>query len=112
MMRVFVAGVALLLCSAAAGPPSRFAASAGKPTTHTVTIEGMVFKPQKLTIAAGDTVVWVNKDVVEHTATAEGKFDSKMISPSKSWKQVFKTKGSFDYTCKYHPPMTGTLIVR
>ena len=108
MTRAFAAGVALLLCSAAAG----HAQAARKPATHTVTMEGMVFKPATLTIKSGETVVWVNKDIVEHTATADGKFDSKLISPGKSWKQVFKTKGSFDYTCKYHPPMKGTLVVR
>ena len=104
----FAAGLALLMCSAAAGP----AQSPRKPAAHTVTIEGMIYKPATLTIKPGDSVTWVNKDIVEHTATAEGRFDSKLIAPSKSWKQVFKTKGSFDYTCKYHPVMKGTLTVR
>lgn len=103
-----LAVVALLACSATAGH-----ASAGrKPSTHTVTIEGMVFKPASLTIATGDTVVWVNKDIVEHTTTAEGTFDSKMIAAGKSWKQSFKTKASYDYLCKYHPTMKGTLVVK
>jgi plastocyanin len=106
--REFVAGLALLLGSASAG----FAQQRRKPTTHTVTIEGMVFKPATLTIKPGDTVIWVNKDIVEHTATAEGKFDSKMIHPAKSWKHVFNTKGSFDYICRYHPTMNATLAVR
>lgn len=106
--RQFVAGLVLLVCSTGAGA----AQSRRKPATHTVTIEGMVFKPATLTIKPGDSVTWVNKDIVEHTATAEGKFDSKLIAPSKSWKQVFKAKGSFDYTCKYHPTMKGTLLVR
>jgi len=46
----------------------RAAATAPRPVTHTVTIEGMQFRPQALSVALGDTVVWVNKDLVAHTA--------------------------------------------
>ena|SRR5829696_3908377 len=108
--RKFVVGLVLLLGSTTAG-----AAQRGRtPTTHTVTLEGMVFKPAALTIRAGDTVVWVNKDIVEHTATASAAngFDSKMIGPGKSWKRAFTSKSSFDYVCTYHPTMKGTLVVR
>jgi plastocyanin len=106
--REFIAGLVLLVCSTGAGA----AHSSRKPATHTITMEGMVFKPATLTIKPGDTVVWLNKDIVEHTATAEGKFDSRLIAPNKSWKQTFKTKGSFDYICTYHPTMKGTLVVK
>ena len=39
------------------------AAATGAPRvkTHTVVIEGTSFQPARLTIAAGDTVVWINK---------------------------------------------------
>jgi plastocyanin len=44
--------------------------------THTVTIEAMRFRPEHLTVASGDTIVWINKDLVPHTATSEpGRFD-------------------------------------
>ena len=105
--REFVTGLVLLLGSASAGAAQRKT----KPAAHTVTMEGMVFKPASLTINAGDTVTWVNKDIVEHTATASG-FDSKLIAPGKSWKRTFKAKATHDYVCKYHPTMKGTLVVR
>jgi plastocyanin len=38
-----------------------------EPRTHTVTIEEMRFQPERLTVARGDTIVWVNKDLVPHT---------------------------------------------
>ena len=38
------------------------------PRTHTVTIDGFRFQPERLTVARGDRIVWVNKDVVPHTA--------------------------------------------
>ena len=52
---------------------------------HTVTIDGASFSPADLTVKAGDTIVWVNKDLLAHTATAKGgAFDSKVIQPGDS----------------------------
>jgi plastocyanin len=89
------------------------AGSATRPQTHTVTIEGMQFRPQQLTVASGDIIEWVNKDVVAHTATSAtaGIFDSKLIAPDKSWKLTIRTKGDFSYICTYHPTMTGSVRV-
>ena len=82
------------------------------PSTHTVVMEGTGFEPAELKIAAGDTVVWVNKDPFPHTATAKsGDFDSQEIPAGKSWKNIFKTKGDFAYACTLHPTMKGTLKV-
>ncbi len=107
--RAFLAGLVLLASSASAGAMQQ---TRRKAKTHTVKIEGMVFTPRRLTIDAGDTVTWINNDIVEHTATAaDGSFDSKMIAAGKSWKQTFKSKGDFPYVCKYHPTMKGTLKV-
>lgn len=86
--------------------------AARKPATHTVTIDGSQFSPATLTVKTGDTVIWVNKDILAHTATsASGGFDSTTIQPGKSWKYVAKTKGEFAYICSFHP-MNGKLIVR
>lgn len=86
-----------------------------KAQVYTVTIEGMQFKPSSLTIRAGDTVTWINKDVVAHTATSASTpavFDSRVIPPEKSWKQTFKAKGQLPYVCTYHPTMKGTIRVQ
>jgi len=51
-----------------------------KTRTHKVTMESMRFHPDDLTVAPGDTVVWVNEDLVPHTATSQAAgFDSKEI---------------------------------
>ena len=42
-----------------------------KPQTHTVTIEGMKFHPEALTVALGDTVVWINKDLVDRRMASQ-----------------------------------------
>jgi plastocyanin len=42
------------------------AAATAAPRVHTVLIEGMRYQPEGITVAAGDTVVWVNRDMVPH----------------------------------------------
>ena len=57
------------------------------PVTHTVTIDASSYQPARLAVQAGDTVVWVNKDVIPHTATAEdARFDSQAIAAGASWR--------------------------
>ncbi len=110
IMRIAVFAVALsLMCSLAL-----IAGERRKSTTHTVTIEGMKFQPEQLTVASGDVVVWVNKDLVAHTATSSeaGIFDSKLIAPAKSWKFTVRKKGNVTYVCTYHPTMKAMLHVR
>jgi plastocyanin len=103
-----VAALGLLSWSSSPGA----AADAPKPATHTVTIEGTSFQPAMLTVKAGDSIVWVNKDPFPHTATSEaGGFDSLAIQPDKSWTYTPKTKGTFAYICTLHPTMKATLRV-
>src|SRR4051794_438725 len=80
-------------------------------TTHQVLIEGMKFQPDTVTLHAGDTVVWSNKDFFPHTVTGQG-FDSKEIAAQAKWKHVFKKKGVLDYACTLHPTMKGKLTVQ
>ena len=84
-----------------------------KPKTHTVTMEGMRFQPERLTVARGDTIVWVNRDLVPHTATSKaGGFDSQIIQAEQSWRFTPRKKGDFAYVCTFHPTMKATLQVR
>ena len=78
---------------------------------HIVTIEGMQFSPPSVTADAGDEIVWVNKDLVAHTATAAGRFDSRTIEPGHSWRYVVRAPGTYPYGCTLHPTMKATLIV-
>ncbi|HJV61454.1 MAG TPA: cupredoxin family copper-binding protein [Albitalea sp.] len=81
-------------------------------TTHTVIIEGMRFVPQTLTVHRGDRVVWINRDLFPHTATAGKAFDSHAIAANASWTHVARRAGSFGYVCSLHPGMKGTLVVQ
>ena len=111
-IRSLVAATFCALALIAGG--AQVSAATRKPVTHTVTIDGARFSPAELTVHPGDTVVWVNKDILAHTATAKaGTFDSKVIQPGASWryKVTAKTKGELPYTCSFHP-MNGILRVK
>ena len=82
------------------------------PKTHTVSMSEMRFEPGALTVATGDLIIWVNKDIVDHTATAEGSFDSKVIAGGQSWSYRVRRRGDFAYVCTLHPTMKGVLRVR
>ena len=78
----------------------------------TVTVDSVRFSPAKLTVNVGDSIVWVNKDILAHTATTlKPGFDSKVIEPGKSWKHTVNKKGEFAYTCSFHP-MNAVLRVK
>ena len=84
-----------------------------KSRTHTVTIEGTRFQPETLTVKAGDTIVWVNKDLFPHSATASNStFNSQVIAAGASWRYIARKKGEFAYTCIFHPTMKAALVVK
>jgi plastocyanin len=107
---ILITALALLIFGAGAGPSQK----ARKPAAHTVTIDATSFQPASLTIAVGDSVTWVNKDVIPHTATStKGQtFDSGTIASGKSWKQTFKSRGDVAYVCEFHPTMKGRLRIK
>ena len=81
--------------------------------THTVIVEAMRFMPQTLTVQRGDRVVWVNKDLFPHTATATaGSFDSGSIAANTSWAYVARDPGRHAYLCSLHTTMTGELTIQ
>jgi plastocyanin len=85
---------------------------AAKPVTHTVTIDATSYRPARLAVHPGDTIVWVNKDLIPHTATAASKaFDSKVLAAGASWRLTVTAKGATDYGCLFHPTMTGRIEV-
>lgn len=99
---------ALLLIGAVAAPAVHAAGA-----SHTVTIEGLKFVPERLEVKAGDSVTWVNKDPVPHTVTAKAaRIESGDIAPGKRWKLVVKKKGEIDYLCSVHPTMHGAVLVK
>ena len=75
------------------------------------------FSPGVVTINQGTTVTWVNEDPSSHTVTSgerdneSGIFDSGNISSGESFSYTFNDKGTFNYFCKLHSGMDGTIEV-
>lgn len=80
--------------------------------THTVRIENMQFVPAVVTVHRGDRIVWHNQDLVPHTATAAGSFDSGVIAPGHSVTRVAGKAGRHAYVCTLHPGMKGEVVVQ
>jgi len=79
--------------------------------TIQVKMEKLGFVPTEITAHVGDTIEWVNSDFVAHTATArDGSWD--VLIPVNGKKTVvLKTEGTIEYYCKFHPNMTGRILV-
>jgi plastocyanin len=81
------------------------------------------YTPNPAQVKVGQTVVWTNKDSVQHTITSgtpgsadSGKeFDSgltKLLNPGSTYQHTFTKAGDFSYYCQLHPTMLGHVIVK
>src|SRR5205085_11469592 len=93
-------------------------AHAARPAAHAhatmhVTIQNFAFSPQTITVAPGTTVIWTNKDSVDHTVTSDtGAWpDSGSLATSKTFSHTFAKAGTYAYRCALHPSMTARVIV-
>lgn len=81
-----------------------------KPQTHVVEILDMKFQPENLQVHKGDTVIWINKDIVAHDVTEDNKaWASPTLPNESSWKKVVTESAS--YYCSIHVIMKGKLTV-
>ncbi len=90
-------------------------ASAGAPSkTASETISDFTFAPKSVTVAAGGSVSWKNKDAANHNVV----FDDKSIEgienlrENQDGKVEFDKAGTYAYVCSYHPGMEGTVVVK
>ena len=77
-----------------------------------IDIEGFAFNPATIKIAKGTTVIWAQKDSVQHTVTSDdGVFDSPLLSKGETYSHTFNEAGTFEYHCTPHSSMKGKVIV-
>lgn len=109
---VFVA--VLLLGIAPLGSSRRsFAAAQQKMESVEVKIDNFSFGPQELTVSAGTTVTWTNRDDIPHTVVSTDKvFKSKVLDTDEKFSYKFDKAGTYPYFCSIHPKMTGKVIVQ
>jgi plastocyanin len=64
------------------------------------------------TVPVGGTVTWTNQGTQEHSVTsADGSFDSGLVTPGTSATIRFDTPGIYAYACTPHPWMKGFVVV-
>ncbi len=96
-------------------PPSATqppAAAGGRDSTSAV-VQDFMFRPTRIEVTAGTTVVWSNGGQVIHTVTAEdGSFDSGPIEAGGRGSITFSRPGAYRFHCTPHPFMRGEIVVR
>jgi amicyanin len=102
------------LSPATVPPVNNSTAPSSTPTTYNLEISGMAFSNTDLHILVGDTVVWTNKDSVQHTVTSDsgGELGSAMLSNGQTYSHTFSSAGSFSYHCTPHPFMKAKVTVQ
>jgi plastocyanin len=102
--------VATLLLSA--GSP-RNSAKTPEPATAEVKVDNFSFGPATLTVPAGTTVTWTNRDDIPHTIVSTDKvFKSKVLDTDERFSFTFAKAGTYPYFCSIHPKMTGSVVVQ
>lgn len=98
------------------------------PPMESVVIEGeealvniyeYLFYPGAIEITLGTTVTWINRDPALHTVTSgvtgddnTGEFfDSPELQTGQEFSHTFDETGLYPYFCRFHPNMTGRVIV-
>jgi plastocyanin len=96
----------------AAQEPAAQAAAVGSDTV-TAVMQDFLFRPGRLEITTGTTVVWTNNGQVMHTVSAADRsFDSGPIEPGARGAVTFSRAGTFPFHCTPHPFMKGLIVVR
>lgn len=78
--------------------------------TIQVTIYKLVYSPVEIKAKVDDTIEWINKDIIAHTATVRSDWDV-TIAANSSASVVLKKAGTIDYYCRFHPNMKGRSII-
>lgn len=88
--------------------------AAPAPANAAVKIDNFAFAPTELTVAAGTTVEWINRDDIPHTVVSDDKttFKSKALDTDDKFSYTFTKPGTYNYFCSIHPKMTAKIIVQ
>lgn len=87
------------------------AVSQPPPKQHTVVMANMSYGRLPANVRAGDSIVWVNRDTVPHTATARNKSFDVRVQAGRRVRMVVRKAGAVSIYCIWHPAMRGTLRV-
>lgn len=95
--------------STPASPPT---APEVPPGAQQVYVRDNFYSPSRLTIKAGESVVWEHQGRVEHTVTnLQGQFDSGVLRGGDLFVRTFTAPGRYDYFCRFHITNRGSITV-
>jgi plastocyanin len=105
--------VMAMMLGVSAGSPAGQAPQKPAGTPQMVKIDNFTFAPGAVTVPAGTTVQWVNRDDIPHTVVSDDKttFKSKALDTDDNFSYTFSKPGTYPYFCSIHPKMTGKVVV-
>jgi len=91
------------------------------PSLAEIEDSGQNFSPNIIEVNANEQIIWKNNDETIHTVVSavvgfnkkmfsDGKFDSGTFGPGDTF-SIFLPQGEYDYFCKLHPWLIGSIIV-
>lgn len=83
-------------------------------TTVEVGIADYRFAPPSVSIQAGDSVRWINREKrTSHSVQFpdENGLESERLFPGEHWQRRFDKAGRYPYQCGPHPEMKGEVLV-
>lgn len=88
--------------------------ASGVPYQFRTTISDAGFEHTRLDAATQATIVWENTGTQTHSVVSDdGTFaGSGPVAPGSTFTFTFQTAGDYAFHCRYHPDMTGLLVVR
>jgi plastocyanin len=108
-----VIAILLILQVAAQTQNKSIATQDSKAAPVEVKIDNFSFTPATITVAAGTTVRWTNRDDIPHTVVSDDqKFESKALDTDDQYSFTFTKPGTYGYFCSIHPKMTGKVVVQ
>lgn len=86
-------------------------AGGGRKPAAVVKLEPTTFEPDKVTIEAGERVLWKWAGGVQHNVNGGDEFKSELQADGE-YGHVFDRPGTYEYSCDVHPTtMKGTVEV-
>ena len=83
------------------------------PPKNEVWMNNSQFNPSTITVSAGTSIKWTNKESVTHNVISDnGTFASGDLGNGGTFSFTFSTAGTYPYSCSHHLDMKGTVIVQ
>ncbi len=118
---LLILSILLVACPRQALPPAAEKMVAGTVVSFDsdqveVVIDDLAFLPTAVHIKLGATILWINRDDVDHTvALTDPKtskvIESEVLKPGDKYSYTFADEDVWRYICGIHPSMKGTIIV-